>query len=106
MDHYLEEKKVNIFQYLSSMSNVGVKPDLYVIIFTARRMERCIMIVGLNMVWKSHKNLEHNIILAYLGMCVFVPTEKALGKLNEMVITEILLNVNDMENITYVYEHT
>ena len=31
------------------------------------------------MMWKLHENLEHDIVLAYLGMAVFVPTEKALG---------------------------
>ena len=61
------------------MLNISVKPDPYVIIFTTRRMKCCIMIVGLNMMWKSHKNLEHDIVLAYLGMAIFVPTEKALG---------------------------
>ena len=79
MDTYLEEKKVNIWQYLTLMLHVGVKPDPYIIIFAARRMQQCITIIGLNMMWKSHKNLEHNIVLAYLGMAVFVPTEKALG---------------------------
>ena len=79
MDTYLEEKKVNIFQYLSSMAHVGVKPDPYIIIFATRRMQWCITIIGLNMMWKSPENLEHDIVLAYLGMAVFVPTEKALG---------------------------
>ena len=76
MDTYLEEKKVNIWQYLASMLHIGVKADPYIIIFAARRMQWCITIIGLNMMWKSHKNLEHNIVLAYLGMAVFVPTEK------------------------------
>ena len=79
MDTYLETKKVNIWQYLALMSHVGVKPDPYIIIFTARRMQQCITIIGLNMMWKSHENLEHDLVLAYLGMAVFVPTEKALG---------------------------
>ena len=79
MDTYLDEKKVNIWQYLASMSHVGVKPDPHIIIFTAQRLQWCITIVGLNMMWKSHENLEHDIVLAYLGMSVFVPTEKALG---------------------------
>ena len=79
MDTYLELKKVNIWQYLASMLHVGVKPDPYITIFTARRMQQCITVIGLNMMWKSHENLEHDIVLAYLGMAVFVPTEKALG---------------------------
>ena len=66
-------------QHLALMSHVGVKPDSYIIIFTARRMQWCITIIGLNMMWKSHENLEHDIGLAYLGMAVFVPTEQALG---------------------------
>ena len=61
------------------VAHVGGKPDPYIIIFTARRMQQCITIIGLNMMWKSHENLEHNIVLACLGMAVFVPTEKALG---------------------------
>ena len=79
MDTYLEEKKMNIWQYLASMSHIGVKLDPQIIIFTARRLQRCITIIGLNMMWKLHENLEHDIVLAYLGMAVFVPTEKALG---------------------------
>ena len=79
MDTYLEEKKMSIWQYLASMSHVGVKLDPQIIIFTARRLQWCITIIGLNMMWKSHENLEHDIVLAYLGMAVFVPTEKALG---------------------------
>ena len=77
MDTYLEEKKVNIWQYLALMLHIGVKPDPYIIIFAARRMQQCITLVGLNMMWKSHENLEHDIVLAYLGMAVLVPTEKA-----------------------------
>ena len=61
------------------MLHAGVKPDPHIIIFTALRLQQCITIIGLNMMWKSHKNLEHDIVLAYLGMSVFVPTEKALG---------------------------
>ena len=70
---------MNIWQYLASMSHVGVKPDPHTIIFTAQGLQQCITIIGLNMMWKSHENLEHDIVLAYLGMSVFVPTEKALG---------------------------
>ena len=80
MEQYLDEKKVNLFQYLSSMSSVGVKPDAYVIMFTAKRLNRCITIVGLNGVWKSHKTWEHNIVIGYLGSYVFILTEKAYGK--------------------------
>ena len=69
---------MNIWQYLALMSHIGVKPDPH-IIFTAQRLQQCITIVGLNMMWKSHENLEHDIVLAYLGMLVFVQTEKALG---------------------------
>ena len=79
MDTYLEEKKVNIWQYLALMSHIGVKPDPHIIIFTAQRLQQCITIIGLNMMWKLHKNLEHDIVLVYLGMLVFVPTEKAMG---------------------------
>ena len=32
MDTYLEEKKVNIWQYLASLSHIGVKPDPHIII--------------------------------------------------------------------------
>ena len=54
--------------------------------FTAKRLQQCITIVGLNILWKLHENMEHDIILAYIGMSVFIPAEKAVGKL---VITEI-----------------
>ena len=40
LEHYLDEKKVNLFQYLSSISLVGVKLDAYVIMFTARQIEQ------------------------------------------------------------------
>ena len=83
MEHYLDEKKVNLFQYLSSMSSLGVKPDAYVIMFTVRQLNRCITIVGFNAVWKSHKTWDHNIVIGYLGSYVFVPTEKAYGKFVE-----------------------
>ena len=79
MDTYLDEKKVNIWQYLALMSHIGVKPDPHIIIFAAQRLQQCITIVGLNMMWKLHENLDHDIVLAYLGMSVFVPTEKAVG---------------------------
>ena len=74
------KKKVNLFQYLSSMSFVGVKPDAYVIMFTAKWLNRCITIVGLNGVWKSHETWEHNIVICYLGNYVFIPTKKAYSK--------------------------
>ena len=79
MDTYLDEKKVNIWQYLASMSHIGVKSDPHIIIFTAQRLQQYITIVGLNMMWKLLENLEHDIVFAYLGISVFVPTEKALG---------------------------
>ena len=83
LEHYLEDKRVNIFQFLSFMSSGGVKPNAYVIIFTERRLKRCITIVGLNAVWKSHEMWDHDIVLGYLGSYVFVPTEKAYGKCGE-----------------------
>ena len=49
MDTYLKEKKMSIWQYLVLMSHVGVKLDPQIIIFTARRLQRCITIIGLNM---------------------------------------------------------
>ena len=61
------------------MSSVGVKPDAYIIMFTAKWLNRCITIVGLNDVWKSHKTWDHDIVIGYLGSYVFVPTEKAYG---------------------------
>ena len=80
LEQYLDEKKVNLFQYLSSMSSVGVKPDAYIIMFTAKRLNRCVTIVGLNGVWKLHETWEHDIVIGYLGSYVFIPTEKAYGK--------------------------
>ena len=62
------------------MSSVGVKPDAYMIMFTARQLKRCITIVGLNAVWKSHKTWDHDIDLGYLGSYVFIPSEKAYSK--------------------------
>ena len=65
------------------MSSVGVKPDAYIIMFTVRWLSRCITIVGLNAVWKSHETWDHNIVMGYLGSYVFVQTEKASGKFVE-----------------------
>ena len=80
MANFLDDKKMNLFQYLSSMNTVGVKPDAYIILFTARKLGHCITIVGLNCMWKSHEGWEHDVILAHLGSLVFVSTEKTMGK--------------------------
>ena len=81
-------KKVNLFQYLSSMSSVGVKPDAYVIMFIVRWLNRCITIVGLNAVWKLHETWDHDTVIGYLGSYVFIPTEKAYGKFFECAKVE------------------
>ena len=62
------------------MSSVGVKPDAYITMFTVKRLNRCVTIVGLNGVWKSHETWEHDIVIGYLGSYVFIPTENAYGK--------------------------
>ena len=54
----------------------------------SKTIEMVYTIVGLNAVWNLHETWDHDLVLAYLGTFVFVPTEKAYGKFVECVKLE------------------
>ena len=74
MEGYLVERKMTIFQYMNGIAT-GMRPDCYLVLLMAWRLERCITVVGCNGIWKSHEEKDHNLVLGYLGSCVFQPTE-------------------------------